>query len=150
MAIASGLMDMTEHTDRQPAQTEPTSADQIAAAAPPASPRGLPAIRIGMVGGTVGMLCCVGPTALALIGALSAGTAYTWAVDLYGGYAWWFRLGGLVTTVTLVVWSLHRRKACTITGARAQWRRLALLAGVAVATYGVLYGLTTLAGTLAT
>lgn len=156
---------MTEHTDqrpadpqpvdrqsadRRPAQTEPTGTGQVTAAAPPASARGLPAIRIGLIGGAVGMLCCVGPTVLALIGVLSAATAYTWGENLYNGYAWWFRLGGLVATVALVVWALRRRKSCSIGGARTQWRKLALLAGVAVATYGVLYGLTTLAGTFAT
>jgi hypothetical protein len=57
-------------------------------------------VRIGLAGGLVGMLCCVGPTVL-------------------------------------------------LVGAKAARWRLALVAGVAVATYGVLYGLTTLAGALA-
>ncbi|HEY4007615.1 MAG TPA: hypothetical protein VGM60_20870 [Pseudonocardia sp.] len=110
---------------------------------------GLPAIRIGLVGGTVGMLCCVGPTVLALAGVLGAGTAYAWAEELYGGYAWWFRLGGLAVTVGLVVWALRRRQSCSLGGVRAGWRRLLLLVVVAVVTYLVLYAVTTLAGPFA-
>ncbi|HEY9524415.1 MAG TPA: hypothetical protein VIR33_14340 [Thermopolyspora sp.] len=44
-------------------------------------------MRVGVAGGLVGMLCCLGPTALALIGVVGAGTAYAWASTLYGGYA---------------------------------------------------------------
>lgn len=43
----------------------------------------LPVWRIGITGGLVGILCCVGPTALALFGIVSAGTAFVWANDLY-------------------------------------------------------------------
>lgn len=96
------------------------------------------------------MLCCVGPTVLALLGVVGAGTAYAWAEDLYGGYAWWFRLVGLAVTVGLAVWALRRRRACSLAGARVARWRLLLVAGVAVATYLVLYATTTLAGHLAT
>ncbi|HEX5403026.1 MAG TPA: hypothetical protein VFX16_12070 [Pseudonocardiaceae bacterium] len=112
--------------------------------------RALPAVRIGLLGGLVGMLCCVGPTVLALLGVLGAGTAYAWAEDLYGGYAWWFRLAGLAVTGGLVILTLRRRQACSLAGARAARWRLLLITGMAVATYVVLYAVTTLAGQLAT
>lgn len=110
--------------------------------------RPLPVGRIGLLGGLVGMLCCVGPTVLALVGVLSAGTAFAWATALYDGGAWWFRLGGLAV-LGLVVWrSLRRRDQCQLAGVRAlRWRLLAVL-GVAVATYALLYGVTTWLGTL--
>jgi hypothetical protein len=107
-----------------------------------------PVLRIGLFGGTVGMLCCVGPTVLALLGVLSAGTAYAWAENLYGGYTWWFRAAGLLATVGLLAWALRRRKACSVAGARARWRRLLLAVGVAVVTYVVLYAVTTALGAL--
>jgi hypothetical protein len=50
--------------------------------------RGLPAVRMGLLAGVTGLLCCVGPTVLALLGVVSAGTAFVWANDLYDGYAW--------------------------------------------------------------
>ncbi|WP_231640830.1 hypothetical protein [Nocardiopsis sp. NRRL B-16309] len=102
-----------------------------------------------MAGGLVGMLCCVGPTVLALLGVVSAGTAFVWATDLYDGYAWWFRLAGLAVVIVLVWWSLRRRGQCSISGVRkVRWRLLGVLA-VAVATYGVLYAVTTWLGALA-
>jgi hypothetical protein len=109
----------------------------------------LPTWRIGVAGGLVGILCCVGPTVLALLGIISAATAFAWATDLYDNYAWWFRLGGLAVLVVLVWWSLRRRNQCSVAGVRRRrWRLLGVLA-VAVGTYVVLYGLTTWLGTFA-
>jgi hypothetical protein len=108
---------------------------------------GLPAVRIGLAAGITGMLCCVGPTVLALIGVVSAGTAFVWATGLYDGYGWWFRAGGLLLLVGLEVWSLRRRNQCSLGGVRKTWSRLVLTLGVAVATYAVLYAVTAWLGT---
>ncbi|MDI3313364.1 MAG: hypothetical protein QJR12_03470 [Mycobacterium sp.] len=99
--------------------------------------------RIGIIGGLVGMLCCVGPTVLALVGIVSAGTAFAWANELYGNYAWWFRLGGLAVLALLVWIGLRRRNQCSLAGIRRlRWRLMAMLV-IAIATYGVLYAVTT-------
>lgn len=109
----------------------------------------LPVWRMGLTGGLVGILCCVGPTVLALLGIVSAGTAFAWATTLYDSYAWWFRLGGLAVLAGLVWWSLRRRDQCSVAGVRRwRWRLLAVLA-VAAGTYVALYALTTWLGTLA-
>lgn len=109
----------------------------------------LPVWRIGLAGGLVGILCCVGPAVLALVGVVSAGTAFAWATDLYGGYAWWFRLGGLAVLGVLVWWVLRRRGQCSVAGVR-RWRwHLAAMLGIAVGTYLTLYALTTWLGALA-
>ncbi|MGH8775829.1 MAG: hypothetical protein ACRDWI_11850 [Jiangellaceae bacterium] len=105
--------------------------------------------RIGLAGGVVGILCCVGPTVLALLGVVSAGTAYVWATDLYDGYAWWFRLAGLAVLAVLVWASLRRRNQCSRDGLRRLRVRLLGVAVIAVATYGALYAVTTWLGTLA-
>lgn len=110
---------------------------------------GLPVWRIGVVSGLTGILCCVGPTVLALLGVVSAGTAFAWATDLYDGYAWWFRLGGLTLLCVLVVVALRRRNVCSVGGVRRLKWRLAAALAVAVGTYAVLYGVTTWLGTLA-
>ncbi|MGQ0482452.1 MAG: hypothetical protein ACT4O0_15695 [Pseudonocardia sp.] len=102
-----------------------------------------------MTGGLVGILCCVGPTVLALLGIVTAGTAFAWATNLYDSYAWWFRLGGLTVLSGLVWWSLRQRNQCSIAGLRHwRWRLLAVLA-VALGTYLALYALTTWLGTFA-
>lgn len=96
-----------------------------------------------MAGGLVGMVCCVGPTVLALLGVVSAGTAFVWATDLYAGYRWWFRLAGLAVVAVLVWAALRRRDQCSLAGARAvRWRLLAIAVS-AVVTYVVLYNVTT-------
>jgi hypothetical protein len=109
----------------------------------------MPSVRIGVAAGLAGLLCCVGPTLLALLGVVSAGTAYVWANTLYDGYAWWFRAATLILFVVLVWWSLRRRNQCSLAGARRVWRRLALALTVALATYVALYALTTWLGTFA-
>jgi hypothetical protein len=102
-----------------------------------------------MSAGLVGILCCVGPTMLALLGVVSAATAFAWATDLYDGYAWWFRLGGLAVAGVLTWLVLRRRRQCSLAGVRAaRWRLLGVLA-VAAGTYSVLYGVTTWLGGLA-
>ena len=104
---------------------------------------------MGLTGGLVGILCCVGPTVLALLGIVSAGTAFAWATTLYDNGAWWFRLGGLAVLAVLVWWSLRRRDQCSVAGVlRWRWRLLGALA-IAVGTYVTLYALTTRLGTLA-
>jgi chromate transport protein ChrA len=115
----------------------------------PEQARRLPVWRIGILGGLVGILCCVGPTVLALLGVVSAGTAFVWATNLYDHDAWWFRLVGLAVTGLLVWLALRRRNQCSVTGMRRLRWRLLLTLAVAVGTYAVLYGVTTWLGTLA-
>jgi hypothetical protein len=116
---------------------------------PRARARSVPVWRIGVSGGLAGMLCCVGPTLLALGGVVSAGTAFTWATALYGGYAWLFRALGIGVLAVLVHLALRRRDRCNVAGVRSlRWRLLAVLA-VALGTYAVLYAVTTWLGTLA-
>lgn len=113
------------------------------------SPRPLAVWRIGIAGGVTAILCCVGPTLMALIGVVGAGTAYVWATDLYDGYAWWFRIAGLLVLTALVYSALRRRHQCSLTGVRTARTRLLAILGVALGTYAVLYAITTWLGTLA-
>lgn len=61
----------------------------------------LPSWRIGPTGGTIGMLCCVGPAVLGLLGLVSGATALTWATTLYDDDTWWVRLVGLAASAAL-------------------------------------------------
>lgn len=125
-----------------------TSTNRQQAVPSPEGNRSLPVWRIGIAGGLTAILCCVGPTVLALFGIVSAGTAFVWATDLYDGYAWWFRLTGLVVLAVLVYVSLRRRNQCSIAGVRSLRRRLFAVLGIALGTYAVLYAVTTWLGTL--
>ncbi|KZS82303.1 hypothetical protein A4G29_12240 [Mycobacterium kansasii] len=103
----------------------------------------LPIWRIGIAGGLVGILCCVGPTVLAMFGIISGATALVWSNNLYGNYAWWFRLSGLGVLALLVWIALRRRNQCSLGGIRRLRWRLATLLGIAVGTYAALYAVTT-------
>lgn len=109
-------------------------------AADPTSDR-LPVWRIGITGAVVGILCCVGPTILGLLGIISAATAFAWGNNLYDNYAWWFRLGGLALLAALIWISLRHRHQCSIDGIRGRRTRL-LAVVIAAGTYVVLYGVT--------
>lgn len=103
----------------------------------------------GVAGGVAAILCCVGPTVLALAGAMSAATAFALATDLYDSWSWAFRIAGLAVTAGLVWWILCRRRACTRTGVRAAWKGIAAALAAGVATYTALYWITTWLGNLA-
>lgn len=115
------------------------------APAPPRSQEGdrLPIWRIGITGGLVGILCCVGPTVLAMFGIISGATALAWANNLYGNYAWWFRLSGFGVLALLVWIALRRRNQCSLGGVRRLRWRLATTLAIAAGTYAVLYAVTT-------
>lgn len=121
---------------------KPTGTEDLAQKPHSTAGSRLPMWRIGITGGLVGILCCAGPTILALVGIIGATTALAWANDLYGNYAWWFRLGGLAVLALLVWIGLRRRNQCNIDAIRRLRWRLATLLAIAVGTYGVLYALT--------
>ena len=121
----------------------PTVTEDLAEKHRSATGSQLPIWRIGITSGLVGILCCAGPTILALFGIISAATALAWANNLYGNYAWWFRLGGLAVLVLLLWIALRRRNQCSVAGIRRlRWRLVTVLA-IAVGTYAVLYAVTT-------
>lgn len=111
--------------------------------------RDLPIWRVGLLGGVVGVHCCVGPTVLALFGVVAAGTAFVWANTLYDGYAWWFRLTGLGLMALLVYVSLRKRGQCSLRGAVSVRGQLLAMLAVATGTYVALYAVTTWLGTFA-
>jgi len=119
-------------------------------ATPSTRSRGLPAIRIGLAGGAAAIMCCLGPTVLAIFGLVSAATAFTWATNLYDNYTWWFRIAGLALMVLLVFFALRRRDSCSMSGIRSNRNKLVLTLGVALATYVALYALTTWLGNVGT
>lgn len=116
----------------------------------PGPRKGLPAIRIGILGGLTGILCCVGPTVLAIFGIVSAATAFSWATNLYDNYAWWFRIGGMLLMAGVIALALRRRNQCSLAGARNARKKILIALGVAVATYAALYALTTVLVNLGT
>jgi hypothetical protein len=104
-------------------------------------------VLAGSAAGLVGIFCCVGPAAAALLGALSAESAIDLATDLYGDWAWAFRLAGAAAGLAFIM--LARRRAACAIGAPALKRFVSVLVVSALVTYGVLYGVTTWLGNVA-
>lgn len=92
-------------------------------------------IKYGLLSGLAGIMCCVSPVVLVLLGIATAAEAVTLGDTLYDGYAWLFRVFGLAVAATAVVLYLRRRRMCTLAGARRSWRLLAVLIAAAVGTY---------------
>ena len=92
-------------------------------------------IKFGLLSGLAGIMCCVSPVVLVLLGIATAAEAVTLGDTLYYGYAWLFRACGLAVAATAVVLYLRRRRMCTVAGARRSWRLLAVLVVAAVGTY---------------
>lgn len=132
-----------QHVATRRQNMKPTVAEDLAPTRRSTANSALPMWRIGITGGLVGILCCAGPTVLALFGIVSATTALAWANNLYGNYAWWFRLGGLGVLVLLAWIALRRRNQCSIADIRRLRWRLATVLAIAIGTYGALYALTT-------
>ena len=100
-------------------------------------------LTLGTVAGLAGISCCVGPTVLALLGLSSVSFAISLGNTLYSQYGWYFRGAALVLAAAGVVGLLRGRKACTLRGAREQWRMLATVVAAMVVVYAGLYWLTT-------
>jgi len=92
-------------------------------------------IKFGLLSGLAGIMCCVSPVVLVLLGIATAAEGVTLGDTLYYGYAWFFRAFGLAVATVAVVLYLRKRRMCTLAGARRSWRLLAVLAVAGVGTY---------------
>ena len=92
-------------------------------------------IKFGLLSGLAGIMCCVSPVVLVLLGIATAAEAVTLGDTLYYGYAWFFRAFGLAVAAIAAVLYLRRRRMCTLAGARRSWRLLAVLVVAGIGTY---------------
>jgi len=100
------------------------------------------ALGIGVGAGVIGILCCLSPVVLVLLGISTATEAIALGDRLYYGYAWYFRGAGLVVAAAATIFYLRRRRSCSVAGAAAHWRTLLSVGVTMVVTYGMLYVLT--------
>jgi hypothetical protein len=97
---------------------------------------------LGSLAGLIGIGCCVGPTALALLGLVSGSVALGLGNTLYSEYGWYFRGAGLVFAAVGAWVVLRRRRSCSLAGASVQWRLLVTVAVSMLGVYAVLYWVT--------
>src|SRR5262249_61031568 len=92
--------------------------------APHRRPPDLRALWIGVGAGVIGIVCCVSPVVLFLLGISTAAEAVTLGDRLYYCYAWYFRGAGLLVAAAATIIYLRRPRSCSIAGAAAHWRPL--------------------------
>lgn len=97
---------------------------------------------LGALAGLVGISCCVSPVVLVLLGLASVSFALSLGNTLYYEYGWYFRGTAALVAAVGVVGILRGRKACSLRGARSQWRLLLTVALVMVGVYVGLYWVT--------
>lgn len=98
-------------------------------------------LGLGALAGLVGISCCVSPVVLVLLGLSSVSFAISLGNTLYYGYGWYFRGAALLLAAIGVVGLLRRRRACSLGGARSQWRLLLTVLVAMVVVYVALYAL---------
>ena len=103
-------------------------------------------VKLGMLSGLVGISCCVTPAVLALVGLSSVSFALSLGNTLYYQYGWYFRGAALVLASAGLYVNLKRRKACTLQGAKSQWRMIAAVFVSMAIVYWVLYLVTSSLG----
>lgn len=99
-------------------------------------------LKLGALAGLVGISCCVSPAVLALLGLSSVSFAISLGNTLYYQYGWYFRGAAILLAAVGVFWMLRGRKACSLRGARAQWRLLLTVVLAMVVIYAALYWFT--------
>ena len=131
LAVCGVVVTMLTPTQRQPGRP-----------ATHRRPPDLRAVWIGVGAGVIGIVCCVSPVVLFLLGISTAAEAITLGDRLYHGYAWYFRGAGLLLAAAATIIYLRRRRSCSIAGAAAHWRTLLSVGVTMVVTYAVLYAIT--------
>lgn len=105
------------------------------------------AIATGLLAGTIGLGCCVGPAVAALLGITSATFAVDLATDLYNEWGWVFKLAGAGFAGATLYKARREAAACSL-DQPGLGRFAATVAITGVATYALLYALTTYLGGL--
>lgn len=103
-------------------------------------------LKLGTLAGLVGISCCVTPVVLVLVGLSSVSFAISLGNTLYYQYGWYFRGAALLFAFAGLYIHLKRRNACTLRGAKSQWRMIAAVFGSMVVVYWLLYLLTSYLG----
>ncbi len=113
----------------------------------PGAPTAKRGFIAGLIAGTVGLGCCVGPATAALLGLSSGAYAVDLATNLYARWGWAFKLAGAVLAGAAVFSARRKAAACSIQKPRLG--RFAAIVGLTgLVTYGLLYGVTTLLGAI--
>lgn len=99
-------------------------------------------MRLGLIAGTLGIGCCVGPAVLALTGLASASAAVAMGNRLYREWGWAFKLAAVCFALAALWLQRRRARSCPVGERPSSTRTLLWLAGTALGAYALLYAVT--------
>lgn len=95
------------------------------------------AVVAGVTAGLIGISCCAGPAAAALLGLTSATVAIDVATSLYDGWGWAFKLAAVIFAAGVIMLGYRRSRRCSLKPNLARFTLILLSVGIG--TYGLVY-----------
>lgn len=91
------------------------------------------AVKIGVIGGFIASMCCLGPVILVMLGL----TGVSFALSI-GKYTWFFLSLGILFAITALLLYFKKNNCCNIKGLKENWLKILivflLLTGVLIIT----------------
>lgn len=105
-------------------------------------------LGIGLITGTVALLCCISPVILVLLGLSTVTAAVALGNNLFNNYKLYFIGASLLFMSSAVTFYLKKKNQCSISGVRKNINKILLTLIVAVVVYILWYLLTTWLGNI--
>jgi len=98
---------------------------------------------IGFFAGAIGILCCISPVILVLLGLSTVTAAIAMGNNLFYNYKLYFIGASVIFLVIALALYLKQKKQCSISGVRKNLNLIILSVFIAILTYTFFYYFTT-------
>ena len=99
-------------------------------------------LSIGVITGTIALLCCISPIILVLLGLSTVTAAIALGTNLFDNYKLYFISVSIIFMVTAILFYLKKKNQCSISGLRKNINKILITFIVAVFIYILWYILT--------
>ncbi len=96
----------------------------------PRQPSAGGAVVAGVGAGLIGISCCAGPAAAALLGLTSAAVAIDVATNLHEGWGWAFKLAAVSFAIIVIMFRQRRSRRCSTKPNVARFTLILLTVGI--------------------
>jgi len=103
-------------------------------------------LGIGVITGTIALLCCISPIILVLLGLSTTAGAIALGTNLFDNYKLYFISASIIFMVIAILFYLKNKNQCSISGVRQNINKILLTFIVAVLVYILWYILTSWLG----
>ena len=95
--------------------------------------------KIGIISGTIALLCCISPVILVLLGLSSVTAAIALGNNLFNNYKLYFIGASAVFLVGAILYKLKKQNQCSLSGARKNLNKILLTLIIGVVVYIIWY-----------